>query len=404
MRLPRPSGRAPLLLVCGVAACSPLRIEGMTPTRVAPGGALVVTGAGFASGLSLTLEGPGLEVQLQDLSVDDATTASGVVPTATPPGDYELVAELDGSEARFDGLRVVTGGVSVHFLDIGQGDATLVVAPGGESLLIDGGPRDAASSVRDAVSTLARGRLDAVVLSHTDADHLGGLVELLAGADELPGTSDDIVPSVRSAYADDGSCTSDLCGDARSLLAWPFSVPSPGDVIPLGDAEVTIVAADGDVGSGRVAGVDDENERSLVVRVDFGGRSVLILGDLTGGGSGEADVEGPLALQTGPVDVVRVAHHGSNTSSSAAAYDRWQPRALVLSLGSDNAFCHPGDEALLRLVATGAPIYSTGAGIVGDTERCGGPTPWPASARVGLGTMTLEMGVDGSLKLQGDEL
>lgn len=395
-----------VLLVTGaLTACAPgLRLDEATPSPVAPGATLTVSGSGFLEGLELSLEGPGLDVRLQDLEIDGIETATARVPAATPIGTWSLVARRDGDVARLEGVRVVATGVRIHFLDVGQGDGTLVVAPGGEALLIDGGPRDAGAAVKAALATLASGRLDAVVLSHTDADHLGGLVETLAGTDGAPGTRDDLVPPQRFGYHDDGSCDSQLCADARTLRAWPFDVAAPGEPVPLGDAEVTIVASDGDVGGGKIASTDDDNERSVVVRVAFAGRSVLVTGDLTGGGSGDADVEGPLAQRTGPVDVLRVSHHGSETSSNAAALAAWQPRALVMSLGTDNAYCHPSPGALSRLVALGAPIFATGGGIVEDGDRCDGPTPWPAQARAGLGTVTLEMGTDGALTLAGEPM
>jgi hypothetical protein len=75
-----------------------------------------------------------------------------------------------------------------------------------------------------------------------------------------------------------------------------------------------------------------------------------------------------------------------------------------MSLGTDNAYCHPAPEALARIAAVGAPIYATGAGIVDDGDRCGGPTAWPAQAKRGLGTITLEIGADGRMLLNGDDI
>lgn len=389
----------PLCAACG------LRLDRVT-TEVAPGGSLEIAGAGFGAETSFSLAASvELSLQVDELS---PSLATATVPRAAPAGVYDLRASDGGTEAELPGaVRVITGGLDVHFLDVDQGDATLVIAPGGQALLIDGGPRSAGPVLRAAIDELARGRLDAVVLSHTDADHLGGLVELLQGEDGEPGTSDDLVPTTRFAGVDDGSCTTEVCADLRRLAAWPFDTPAVGDPIaPLSadGVEATVVAVDGDVGGGTLSGADDDNERSLVVQLGFGGRSVLITGDLTGGGSGEADVESALAQRTGPVDVLRVSHHGSATSSATAALGAWQPRALVLSLGTDNAYCHPATEIVARLGAIGEPIYATGSGIVVDAARCGGETPWPAQARVGLGTFSLTILADGGLTLAGDSL
>ena len=401
-----PSLRAPsLAFVVALASCgSGLAITGAAPDPVSPGSTLAVQGAGFADGLELSLQDGATSIRLQGVVVVGPAIARATVPDAAPPGTYELRATLAGTSASFPGVRVVAGGARVHFLDVGQGDATLVIAPGGETLLIDGGPSDAAGVMRAAIDELAGGRLDAVILTHPHADHLGGMVPLLAGEDRVPGTPDDLVPTTRLSYLDDGQCTSDLCGQARGLRAWPFTVAAAGDSFALGDVEVAIVASDGDVGFGRTAGVDGENERSVATLITFAGKTVLVLGDLTGGGEGEADVEGPLSSRTGPVDLLRTGHHGSDTSSSAAALAAWQPRGLLLSLGTDNQFCHPSDGAFARLLATGAPMWSTGAGTVLDVNRCGATTDWPANAHPGQGTIRLDLGIDGSLVINGQTL
>ncbi|MBI1944347.1 MAG: MBL fold metallo-hydrolase [Deltaproteobacteria bacterium] len=393
-----------LLVPLALLGCA-LRLDAVT-AEVAPGGALEITGAGFSERTQFSLAGS-VEVSLQVTELSPER-ANATVPMAAPSGLYDLRAVAGGVTAELpDAVLVVSGGLDVHFLDVEQGDATLVVAPGGATLLIDGGPRSAGPVLKEAIRTLARGRLDAVVLSHTDADHLGGLVELLQGDDGAPGTADDLVPELRLTGADDGSCTSQVCGDLRALRAWPFQTPDVGDAIELPGADgvdATVVAVDGDVGAGRVTGADDDNERSVVVQLAFGGSSVLVTGDLTGGGDGEADVETALAARTGPIDVLRASHHGSATSSAASALAAWQPRAIVLSLGTDNPYCHPAPEVLGRLAALGAPIFATGAGIVADGARCGGATDWPAQTGAGLGTISLTLRADGTATIAGEPL
>ncbi len=403
----------PLLLalpvVAASAACRDLAVVAAEPAEVAAGisSDVVVTGRGFAEGLALRLESAGLEVGLAPIRVDSPEIASARVPEAAPPGSYDVVAELDGALATLaGGLRIVSDQETarVLFVNVGQGDSTLVVAPSGEALLIDGGNAGAAADVRAALERETGGRLDAVVLSHFDADHLSGLVDVLTGDDRTAGSDDDLVPAVALGPVDDGSCATNTCSRMRLLRAWPFEVALPGRKFSLGEVEVEVVAADGRVGSMVVPGVDDSNEHSVVVMVRFGGRTVLVTGDLTGGGEGMADVETPLAMFTGPVDVLRVAHHGSRTSSAESALSRWAPLASVFSFGTDNAYCHPHAEVLSRVASSSGAVYATGRGVVEDLDRCDAPTVTPAGGRLGLGDILLTIGADGSLVIAGDKL
>lgn len=297
-----------------------------------------------------------------------------------------------------------SGSLSVHVLDVGQGDATLIVGSDGTSVLFDGGPRSAADVVAAAIETYADGRLDAVLLSHTDADHIGGLVGVLRGADGEAGTADDRVPARRLIGHPDSACTTQVCDEFRTLGAYPFDEPAVGEEITLGDATLTVVARDGHAGGGEAAGVDEENERSLAITVAHAGKTIYVGGDLTGGGLGSADVEGMLAAELGPIDVVHLDHHGSATSSSEAFLTATHPKALLVSVGTDNAYCHPDAGVLTRVGALDVPIFATGDGMVADGARCDGATTWPGTARSGLGTFSIVIDAAGAITIAGDPL
>jgi hypothetical protein len=196
VRRDAPGLRAGLVLALVAAACAAgcggVSLLAVEPEDVAAGGEIVLRGAGFAKGMVARLA-PSSAVSssssagIVTLVVDDVgpARATARVPAATPPGRWDVVVELDGREDRLvDALRVQDGALEVYFLDVGQGDASLIVGPDGSALLFDGGNRDAGPDVVAALRARTGGRLDAVAVSHTDADHLGGVQDphLSAGA------------------------------------------------------------------------------------------------------------------------------------------------------------------------------------------------------------------------------
>ncbi|MBM4282066.1 MAG: MBL fold metallo-hydrolase [Deltaproteobacteria bacterium] len=389
-----------------LAACGGvLALDGIAPAVAGPGDTVTLLGRGFDPAMRARLVSPAGATVVLGLAAVEPTRAQATLPAATPAGLWGVTIDHDGlSHTLPAAVTVQAGALIVRFLDVGQGDATLVTGPDGSSLLIDGGSRDAGPIVGAAVRDFAGGRLDAVALTHTDADHLGGLVDVLRGDDGVAGSVDDVVPARRWIGHPDSLCDTQLCAEFRALRA-RFDEPLVGDTLDLGGATVSVVGRDGDFGAGAGAGVDEENERSLALVISFAGRRVFVGGDLTGGGLGSADVEAEAARATGPVDVLRLNHHGSSTSSSAGFLGALQPAAVVVSVGTDNAFCHPARDVLERLASLGAPVWATGAGMVVEGGRCDdGATVWPAGARPGRGAVTLVVGADGSITLDDTPL
>lgn len=384
-----------------------LRVFDVEPDAIVAGESVTldIVGTGFDDSTTFRIHAPGIEVTLGDVVIQSETSVQTRVPASVPPGTYALHAFSGINEASLeDALTVYSQAATVIFLDVGQGDATIVIAPEGETLLIDGGKTNRGDSVNRALDEYAGGRLDAVVLSHYDADHLGGLVHVLSGTDGRPGTTDDRTPLIAYAPTDDGSCTTDICAEFRQLNRVDFAVPSVGDVFQLGALDVEIVAVDGRVGGASAPSGLDDNARSLAVQIIFGGRRVLVLGDLTGGGKGTVDLETPLSEQTGPVDVVRVAHHGSATSSPQSAIANWQAQVAVFSMGTDNAYCHPSEDVLQRWSAATPSLWATGAGIVETSTQCEEQTSTLGSSQFGVGDIVLDISVDGAMTMNGEGL
>ena len=227
------------------------------------------------------------------------------------------------------------GRLHVHVLDVGQGDAIFVQTPSGRQILIDGGP---SGSV--LLSRLGRRMpfwdrsLDLVVLTHPDGDHITGLVEVLERY------------RVDAVVSREVGCQDAICERWRQLLA-------DGDVtVYRGEAGLDMAVEEGlrmvvlhprvELLTGRRF-----NENSVVMRLSYGRASVLLTGDI------EARAEETLlggGVELGST-VLKVAHHGSCASSTAAFLEAVDPEVAVISVGEGNDHGHPCDEVVERLEA-----------------------------------------------------
>jgi competence protein ComEC len=237
------------------------------------------------------------------------------------------------------------GALRVLMLDVGQGDAIVVRGPDGQTLVVDtggGGPGRADRGERVVLPVLRRlgvRRLRALAITHADPDHAGGIIGLLEGlgVDEVwipAGTEAAWQPLLAAA----GVAQRPLARGDRAWLG-PVLVtalhpprPGPGIVAPL-----------------------DENNRSLVLRVDWGLGAVLLMGDA------EAPAERDLLAAGLPLQasVLKVGHHGSRHASSAPFLAAVAPRLALISVGRRNPFGHPAPAALARLASAGAAVYRT---------------------------------------------
>jgi competence protein ComEC len=234
------------------------------------------------------------------------------------------------------------GGLEVIFVSVGQGDAAILRLPDGAAVLIDaggapdGGPDPGARDVVPLLRDLGVRRLAAVFVSHPHPDHALGLAAVL-----------DAFPVERAfSNGDDGE------GASREILAALRPEPlAPGArweragvVFEVRGGDRTTLAA---------------NDASLVLRVAYGRTAFLFPGDVEERGEASAVAQGGLAA-----DVVKVPHHGSRRSSTAAFAAAVRPRFAVVSVAAENRFGFPHEEALARWRAAGALVIPTDEGAV----------------------------------------
>ena len=279
-----------------------------------------------------------------------------LVPSTEPSKEFD--PSLQGANLR------------IFVLDVGQGDATLVMGPGsdGRTLLIEAGPfGEGVTTVLPLLNSLGVSSLDWIVATHYDADHLGGIPEVLKGPDQVLGTDDDILPTID--LLDRGDFTDKSTSIYRDYIeiASPFRTEAtPGMQLNLGEgAFAKIIVVNGHYSDGTIIHLnpDEENEACIGLLIQYGDFRYFTAGDLTGGGSPggyeSKDMETIAGEIIGDIDVLHVGHHGSETSTNRNFLDLIKPEAAMISVGRDNDYGHPTQTALQRLDEIGASIYRT---------------------------------------------
>lgn len=260
----------------------------------------------------------------------------------TPPKASTTPAKPD-QEIKADKLSAVPakGKLSVYFLNVGQGDATYIRTANGDDILIDGGKNEAGPVVVDYLKQLGVKDLEVLISTHPDEDHVGGLDTVLQKFE------------VKSVYAPKVAHTTDTYKDF--LLA----VKSEGLTIKEAKAGVSIplegITAKF-VGPVKSYG-NDLNDWSAVLHLAYGKTSFLFTGDAET--KAEVDMIGAKALLK--ADVLKVGHHGSDTSTSAEFLKAVAPKYAVISVGADNSYGHPKKSILDRLAKAKATTYRTDA-------------------------------------------
>lgn len=271
----------------------------------------------------------------------------------------------------------------VQFLDVGQGDGMLVRTGTGKHLLIDTGGtvnfrkpgeewrerRDPYEIGRKLIVPLLRQRgvrkLDALVLTHLDADHIGGAEAVLrdvpVGAILWNGTWKDNALSERLFKA--AQARGIPVYAARSGERWMLDSSASLEVLypPEGDTAVEIAS-----NPPSLPVLNDQNEYSVVLRMSLYGRTFLLTGDLEEPGEKRIVAEqmarqegGALLTDPPAVDVMKVAHHGSKTSTSARWLTWWHPADAVISAGRNNVYGHPHPTVVERIAAEGSMLFRT---------------------------------------------
>lgn len=245
---------------------------------------------------------------------------------------------LFGGDKKSDrDIKDVSGELQIHYIDVGQGDATLIQCDG-MNMLIDAGENDKGMQVRAYLEKQGLEKLDYVIGTHPDSDHIGGLDVVIynfdCGTILMPDykkdtkTYDDVIQTIKNKH-------------------YKITEPVVGTTYELGEAEFTIIAPNRDY--------DDANEASIGLVLTYGEQSFLFTGDAEE--AAEADiVKNGINIQA---KVYKAGHHGSRTSSSEELLALVKPEIVVISCGEDNSYGHPHAAILNYCLTNKIPIYRT---------------------------------------------
>ncbi|MGG2014234.1 ComEC/Rec2 family competence protein [Bacillus sp. S10(2024)] len=259
---------------------------------------------------------------------------------ASPTRQYTSIH----TASSFSSQRTHLGKMTVSFLRVGQGDATIISLPNGKTILIDGGPYEAGEPIIDKLMRKGIKRLDVVIGTHPDMDHIGGLIPII---EQMP----------VALVLDSGKLYSSFTYHTyiRSIKkrGVPFLRVKEGQYIPL-DPHIAIqVLNDGKAKR-------ENNESSIVLKIRYGKADFLFMGDA------DTHTEEEIVREYDVhADVLKVGHHGSYTSTSEQFITAVAPQFAIISYDKKNSYGHPHRSVMKRLNRHGVTVHTT---IKSDVE------------------------------------
>ncbi len=261
-------------------------------------------------------------------------------PTKTVIQDKNAIVEKEKEpDVQEEQTNPTTGTMQVYYLDVGQGDSIYIKTPNGDDILIDGGKNEAGDDVVAYLKKYHVDDLEVMIATHPDADHIGGLDTVLQNM------------NVESVYMPRVTHTT------KTFEDFIMAVRNEGLKLKeaKGGVSLGLQGVDAHFVSPVIAYGEDLNSSSAVLRITYGKNNFLFTGDATVKSEQDMIASGE-DLQA---DVLKLGHHGANTSTSEDFISHVQPKYAIVSAGKDNQYGHPTAEILQKMQAHNIKVFRT---------------------------------------------
>lgn len=270
-----------------------------------------------------------------EAKIDDAADYLATTGNTQKADTLKSAALKASSAAHAQTVSSTLGTLKVHYIDVGQGDSEFLELPDGKTMLIDAGPRSAASTVVSYLKSQGCTRIDYLVATHPHEDHIGGMASVLSSFD---------VGEVWAPKVTHTTKTYESFLDAVSAKGLSItSAVSGKEMFNSAGCSADLLAPKNN------ASYTDLNDWSAIIELRFDNNTFLFPGD--------ASTSITNAVCTDHIDVLKVAHHASRTGTNAALVSKITPTYAVISCGANNTYGHPHSEALTALA--GITLYRT---------------------------------------------
>lgn len=252
-----------------------------------------------------------------------------ITPSAEQPSqtDSSQMAEKPGA-----------GHLTAHFIDVGQGDCEFIELPNNETMLIDAGDSGSGPEIIAYIKNLGYDTINYLVATHPHADHIGGMSYVIKNLN--------IVHMYMPKKSTNTKTFENLLQTILDMNISVEKAESGTEILNTGNLKIGILAPDSET-------YKNLNNYSAVIKMDYKNTSFLFMGDA------EKETEVKLQDEEVQADVLKVGHHGSDTSSTAAFLEKVSPKYAIISCGKNNRYGHPDSITLQNLESVGSIILRT---------------------------------------------